>query len=418
VPGGEFSALAEGACYDFDVALRPKSVAIAPALTRAGRKTWRITGTIDGKQRQIHRMCREDAEAIRDAWEAERLSAAAALRPKITRLTKAELEEAEACLNMLTNSGFTLRDAVLAFLRNPPPKRCELTFVEAYEKFLMERAKVVTETHIANYRSPFRRFAEFLGPETKLDQVTSERITAWLESLKGISPKSWNNYRNDLGCLFNWFRREPQCWVSKNPVDAVRRYRKRQTLPKPAAAIPVQRVEAMMAWIEENYPHWVTFFALAVFAGVRPDRDDGEFFKLSEAIREDGVEKYFISGGRLLRLTPQITKDGRQRTIQLSANLTQWLERYPVTPQSLLGGTRAEYAAIRAKWKIPHDGLRHTSVSACTALHGITQSVVWHGHSERVCKDHYLDLYTKEDATAFYSILPKRPGVSPSETAA
>jgi len=55
-----------------------------------------------------------DAAAQQDAWELERVSANAAMRPKITRLTHAQLVEAEACFELLKGGNFTLIDAVRA----------------------------------------------------------------------------------------------------------------------------------------------------------------------------------------------------------------------------------------------------------------------------------------------------------------
>lgn len=144
-----------------------------------------------------------------------------------------------------------------------------------------------------------------------------------------------------------------------------------------------------------------------MFAGVRPDREKGELGKLADAIERDGRRPYFRAN--TLHITAAISKDGRPRTIPLPGNLLAWLERYPVTPDALRGGNANEYAAIRAKWAVPHDGLRHTSVSACAALHGITEAVVRHGNSERICLDNYMDLMTKDEAADFYSIMPTAP---------
>lgn len=217
--------------------------------------TYRVTGTIRGKQRKQQFLQLEDAEAVRDAWETERLSGAAALRPKITRLTKAQLEEAEACYVMLADSGFSLRDAVKALLRNPPAKPCELTFQKAYELFLEERRKHISAAQCSNYLSPCRRLAEFLGPRTKLDEITTDKITAWLDSLKDIKKKSWNNYRGDLSVVFGWFLADPRNWLTKNPALAVPRFRKRDTLPGPVEVMPVKTVEDMMASLEREHPH-------------------------------------------------------------------------------------------------------------------------------------------------------------------
>ena len=166
-----------------------------------------------------------------------------------------------------------------------------------------------------------------------------------------------------------------------------------------------KNVSQMMAWLEQEHPQWVTFFALAVFAGVRPDRDDGEMRKLANAIREHGMQPYIRAG--TLYISAAIAKDGRARTVPLSKNLRAWLAQYPVTPESLLAGDREEYAMIRAKWMIPHDGLRHTSMSACATLHGIAEAVKRHGNSEKVSLDHYISLFTPREAKAFYAILPR-----------
>jgi len=344
-----------------------------------------------------------DAEAERAVWELERMCANAAMRPKITRLTQAQLIEAEACQELLKGAGFTTMDAVKAFLRNPPSAPCQLTFEEAYKQFLSERKPFISDTQFCNYQSPCRRFAEFLGKGTLLADVKTADIEGWLTSLN-VSPKSWNNYRGDLGVVFNWFGEAPRRWIPENPVDAISRYRRRDTLPGPIEIVPCAVASKMMNWLEANKPHWVPCFALAIFAGVRPDRDDGEMRKLANAIGRDGPENYFR--GDSLFLSAALTKDGRPRKIPLSENLQRWLKQYPATATSLLGGKRAEYAEIRALWKVPHDGLRHTSISACAALHGITEAAVRHGNSEKICRDNYLALFTPEDARRFYEIRP------------
>ena len=402
-PSREFSRLSNASCYDSDVALRSKSIALDPVLTKAGNQTWRVMGTVNGRQRVKYSQSREEAEELRDQSEMERVRGAAAVRAKPTRLTQAQLDEAEACLVLLDGSDFTLRDAVKALLRNPPPKSCDITFSKAYQEFLKERGRVVSAPHAKNYTTVCRRLADFLGAQKKLQEVSTKDITAWLESLN-VGKKSWKNYRNDLVCVFNWFQAKPRQWVTENPVMSVLRYSKRATWPGPIKVLTPATVRDMMLWLELEHPSWVTFFALATFAGVRPDCQDGEMFKLATAIARDGLRSYFRAG--VLHISAPISKDGRARQVPLPRNLQQWLVNYPVTPESLLAGSRSEYAAIRAEWQIPHDGLRHTSMSACAALHGIATAVSRHGNSERVCLDHYLNLYEAKEAEDFYSIMP------------
>ena len=70
--------------------LRSKPAAIKPIRNRSGSVSYRITASIKGKQHKKVLLCLEDAQAIQTDWELERVHAAAALRPKITRLSALE----------------------------------------------------------------------------------------------------------------------------------------------------------------------------------------------------------------------------------------------------------------------------------------------------------------------------------------
>lgn len=204
--------------------------------------------------------------------------------------------------------------------------------------------------------------------------------------------------------MFNWFIAAPRRWISENPATALPRFRKRDVLPGKIEVLTSDVARDLMHWLERDKPHWVTIFALALFAGIRPDRDDGEMAKLADAVRRGEAIKIFR--GDSMFLTADMTKDGRPRRVPLPDNLRSWLQQYPATEESLRGGTRSEYASIRAKWKIPHDGLRHTSISACAALHGVTEAAMRHGNSEKICRDHYLSLFSEDEATSFFQIQP------------
>ncbi len=370
-----------------------------------GTQVYRVTGTIGKKQRKRQFSNLADAEAQRDAWEIERVSGLAAMRPKVTRLTQAELVEAESCFGMLKGTGHSLVDAVRAILRNPPAARCEITFDEGYKQFLKEREPFLSDTQYSNYVSPCKRLSAHLGESKKLVDVESSTVEGWLTSLK-VSPKSWNNYRGDLIVVFNWFAAPPRRWLTENPVTAVSRHSRRDTLPGNIETLTPSSARDLMNWLESEMPHWVTCFALALFAGIRPDRDDGEMYKLGDAIKKDGVDRYFR--GDSLHLTAKITKDGRPRRVPLPDNLKAWMAAYPICERSFEPGNRAEYAKIRARWKIPHDGLRHTSISAWAALHGITEASVRHGNSEKICRDNYLALFSRTEAEEFYKIGPAK----------
>jgi hypothetical protein len=58
------------------------------------------------------------------------------MRPKVTRLTQAELIEAEACFAMVKGIGHNLYAAEQSLMRNPPSARSEVTFEVGSRQFL------------------------------------------------------------------------------------------------------------------------------------------------------------------------------------------------------------------------------------------------------------------------------------------
>ena len=109
---------------------------------RTGSLSYRIIGTIRGKQRKRQFSALEVAREGQTEWELERTLSAAAIRPKATRLKQEELTQAEAAVEMLRGTEQTLLDAVRHLLRHPPAKRVEKAFDEGYREFLKEGASI------------------------------------------------------------------------------------------------------------------------------------------------------------------------------------------------------------------------------------------------------------------------------------
>jgi len=273
--------------------------------------TYRVTGTICKHQRRIFTTDQEEALGIQADWELERTLSAAAIRPKATRLKQEELSQAEAAFEMLRGTGLTIVDAVRHLLRNPPANRTEKTFEDAYKAFLRDREGHISARQLDNLKSALSRLATFLGP-VGLADVTAENITAWLRSL-ACGKKSWNLYRSSIGAFFNWTAKEPRQWIDKGPIGGVDFYRKSETLSDELPErLTVEKTRDLLEYLQANNPQWVTFFAVALFAGLRPE---GEVTKLADAIERDGVDRY-LRGGTLY-LTAKITKDRRARPVPL-----------------------------------------------------------------------------------------------------
>jgi hypothetical protein len=79
----------------------------------------------------------------------------------------------------------------------------------------------------------------------------------------------------------------------------------------------------------------------------------------------------------------------------------------PARPIPGHAGDWPTYAAIREKFKIPHDGLRHTAISAFVSCHGsFADAAMQFGNSESMIRTHYFNRMTKTEAEAFYAIVP------------
>ena len=107
----------------------------------------------------------------------------------------------------------------------------------------------------------------------------------------------------------------------------------------------------LMAYLEAEKPALVRYYALALFAAVRPI---GELEKLGN----DMIDL----GNSVVRIPASVAKTGRARQVSMRPNLVKWLQRYPglVLPFNH-NRLRQE---VRRRFNLSQDVLRHTGISA------------------------------------------------------
>ena len=163
----------------------------------------------------------------------------------------------------------------------------------------------------------------------------------------------------------------------------------------------------MRGYLEENHPEWCCYYAITLFAGVRPDTTNGEMRELSRCVARDGSGIYFSNG--VIRLPEEVTKEGDERTTTIRPNLAAWLAAYPPTPKAICPGIPKTFSAVRKMFDIPHDGLRHTAISAFVSEgKEYSDAADQFGNSEPIIKRHYLLRMSRDEAQAFYAIYPKK----------
>lgn len=376
-------------------------------LTRKRRKpVWYVSVCVGGKQRQKQYPVTAEGEAkareLQAAWVAEVMGLASVVRERPTRLTLAKLRAYESLDDLLVAMGWTQADVLRLVATQATVRAQPKLFSVAVAEYLAARKGRISERQYGNYSTVLNRFSVFLGKTKNIGEVTTADVDAFLKGL-GVGPKSWNNYRDDLSSFFGWGAKAPRRWLSDNPVEAVERNRARDVLtPGGVRILSAVRAAEVMTWLETQRPHLVPFFAVTLFAGVRTEQ---EMARLARDIGIHGLGEYLREG--TLYMTAQQTKDGRPRGVPFAPNLLAWLVAYPLTAASCLPPGGDEYTVVRSELGLAHNVLRHTSVSACAALHGITEAAMRHGNSERIIRDRYLARVSKEEAQAFYSIMPR-----------
>ncbi len=148
---------------------------------------------------------------------------------------------------------------------------------------------------------------------------------------------------------------------------------------------------------------YVPFFALCLFAGIRPCLRTGEILRLKpeDVNLETGI--IFVSA--------DVSKVREPRKVTIQPNLAAWLKAYPpaddfpIVPKNL----QHVRARIAKAYGLSHDIMRHTFISMFVAkFRSIGEAAIQAGNSEAIIRKHYLDMKSQTEAEAFYAIMPKK----------
>ena len=149
---------------------------------------------------------------------------------------------------------------------------------------------------------------------------------------------------------------------------------------------------------EEHAPEMVPYFAIALFAGIRPT----ELQKLDWSNIDLEAKR--------IRIIPETAKKRRMRYVDVSANLLEWL----LPHRRVIGAVyhdRKRFDLVRqqAAIKWAPDIMRHSFGSYHLAQHenaALTSLQMGHQNTG-VLFNHYRDLVKREDASQFWDIRPQ-----------
>jgi integrase len=386
--------------------------AVSRFQNRNGVTSWRVSGWLHGVRIRKNFLTKEEAAAEKATLEIKAVQVSAGFRPAMTLLTDAQLRDAEASWHRVQGKPQPLSFYVEYALANYRAPEHQKPLAAAVAIYLAERTKALEQDMLSlrQLRS-IRNELEALQthfPKATVCQFTAPILRAYLERGDSVL-KTYNNRRGVLSTFFKFaFQHD---WIASNPVERTPHHRINHRRGS-AVTITAEKAKELMAYVETfRDAALVTYFAICLFAGIRPCIRGGEIKKLkAESVRLDtGV----------IHIEPEVSKVRMKRNVTIQPNLAAWLRAYPlakfpiVPPNSM--NTRKE---VFDKFALTHDVLRHTFISMFVAkFRSMGEAALQAGNSEAIIRKHYLDLKNPAEAEEYFSILPNRRAAPAAATA-
>lgn len=381
---------------------------------RNGAISWRVTGSLHGVRIRKNFKSREEAAAEKAALELSALQATAGTRAAMTFLDDSQLRQAEHAFRCIEGRHGSLQfylDYALANYRPPEPEKSLSVAVTEYLAAKQRECErgIISAVQVGSIKKELALLQDhFVG--SNLAPLTSEKLTTFCE--RGHpSLKTYNNRRGILSTFFKFaFQKD---WVGKNPVEKIPYHRIAHRRGSARTLSPAQAQELMIYVEHYDDGRLVPFFALCLFAGIRPCLRSGEILKL----RHEDIN---IETG-VIHVEPEVSKVRMKRNVTIQPNLAAWLrayplDRFPIVPPNL----QHTRAAVAKKFDLSCDVMRHTFISMFVAkFRSMGEAALQAGNSESIIRRHYLDLKTPAEAERFFGITPqKAPALESFSTAA
>ena len=377
---------------------------ITPFTNKSGSESFRVTGTApDGKRIRENFQTREEATGRRQELEIEGMNQKPEARLKQTKLSPEQIIDAEHAFSEIGTAEFTLVQAVKFYCENYRPPQVEVSLADAVSEFLRvkeaERARSETINNLRFRLNPFVNFQ----PKGKLTcNVVSDDIESFLDRDEG-KPRGLRSKKNDhlaLSNFFNWCVERKPSYCAATPIPK-RKFKFDEAEP---VIMPIGTVRRLMAVVAEYKDGLcVPYFALALFAGIRPNELRRLTWKHIDL--KDGIVTIGASAAK--------TRSKRHvefcRVEDQESNLLTWLLPYVVRKTPIAIG-RFDFEKVKAlanlnKWT--PDILRHTAASHHLALlQHEGKTAAWLGNSPDIVQRHYRNLVKRKEAEEFWGIRP------------
>jgi integrase len=377
------------------------SFTISEFTNPSGDVVYRVSGWLDGQRYRKNFSTRPEAEAERQVLEVCRVQRETGVRTAATRLTDDQLHEAEMVFRRLAGQAHPLSFYVEFALANYREPQRQQSLADAVTEYLVLKKReyeqrIISWTQFATVRRHLAVLQKYF-PGVTMGELSAKRLTVFLQH-GNVSLKTYNNRRGMLSTFFKFAFQ--QDWIAVNPIEKVLYHRIAHQRGS-AETLTASQAAELMAYVEGfEGGRLVPFFALCLFAGIRPCIRFGEICKLRpQDVRLDtGV----------IHIEPDVSKVRMKRNVTIQPNLAAWLRAYPLEDFPIIFPNLPDRRAqIVARFGLTHDILRHTFISMFVAKYrSMGEAALQAGNSEGIIRKHYLDLKSKEEAERFFGILP------------
>lgn len=146
---------------------------------------------------------------------------------------------------------------------------------EVFDRYERIKAKEMEKQSLATYLSYIRVFRTFLlgigflpsSSILSIGQDTARRYMDFLESERGVSPRSYNNYLSFQVTFFDWMK--DKGYVSVNPFLDIKRKPKR-LMAKKRRMLTDDELLTLFKWLQENNPEYLAVCLLCYCCFMRP----------------------------------------------------------------------------------------------------------------------------------------------------
>lgn len=222
--------------------------------------------------------------------------------------------------------------------------------------------------------------------------MTPELIEDFLSRFP--SPASRASNLGRVASFFSWAKRRGL--IHDSPADRLDRIRLE---PKPPEVLPVNQCARLVVEVSRGARNLAGWLALTLFAGIRPAEAEGLTWGDVDLSR--GQVNVLRTKNRRRRVVPIRPPAAALLALSLAAGFALC-----PPPATLRRHRRALARRAGVDWS--QDVLRHTCATYWCADGTPVHEVAEHlGHSPDILRRHYRAIATREEAAAFWSILPE-----------